>query len=348
MKKYELTPQDLQDIEELLIISQRIKFIYDKLSLLESSLKKYTDEYTKLIDELKIILKKENEIYIRIGDNPVKLSELLFKLFDCDQPNAVDTFNHARDNNLKELIKARIGARLEKTLTDADFSEDEEIDEEIACLDYDAAEALSSDEAGISSIMDMEDVEKQFKYMSSLEDSAEIDVLNTILAILNKYIHDSNYQAIRLFLIRFKYMLSFAFQKVEQDFLENNFEINSDLYWGAKLVVDVHNGDINDLKKSNEGFSEDIIYEQSDNLTRLIFEDLSNITNFGSAVISEIIIRASLLFSTDETLKNFRNFILCELKDSEEDNKIIESVVSRAVNSVDEDKTLPRIVSFKL
>lgn len=348
MAGYKLTNEDIKDIEELLKITQRIKYLYDKLILLECGLRKYTDEYKKVLDELRTALSIENKLYLKIGDNPVKLSELLFKLFDCEQPNAVDTFNYARDNNVQELIKSRIGFRLEKTVTDADFIEDEEVEEELSCLDYDAVEVLSSDEDEISPIMDMEDVEKQFRYMSSLEDYAELDVLNTILAILNKYINDSNYQTIRLFLIRFKYMLSFAFQKIEQDLLENNFEINPDLYWGAKLVVDVHNGNINDLKKSNEGFSEDIIYEQSDNLTRLIFEDLSNITNFGSAVISEIIIRASLLFSTDETIKNFRNFILCELKDSEEDNKIIESVVSRAVNSVDEDKTLPRIVSFKL
>ena len=348
MSKYELTKEDLYDIEKLLIVSRRIKCLYDKLCLLEIKLRKHSEEYIKIINDLKILLEQENNIYDKIGDNPIKLSEILFRLFDCEQPNSVDVLSYARDNFVNELIKARIGFRLEKILTDAKFPEDEEPEEINAFLDIEAIETLCNDDDSLNPIMNIEDVEKQFSYMSSLEDSAEIDVLNTILTILKQYICDNNFVDIRYLLIRFKYMLSFAFRKVEQDFLCSNFEISRDLYWSAKLVVDFHNGNIKDLKMSNEGFSEDIMYEQCDNLTRLIFEDLTNKDNFGSGVISEIIIRASLLFSSNETIKNFKNFILCELKDSETDNKIIEEIINRSVNSVEVDKGLPRILSFKL
>lgn len=332
MTDYELTKEDINNLKKLFIITEKIKLIYDELCNLEIKEKMDSLDYDRLLYELDEVFDEEDELYEKLTDNPLKINEILKKYFKIEVINTVEMLNYARNNSFLELVTSRIGKKLEYILTNTKFNELDEVFEE------DEFEERPN----------MEDVERQFEYMASLEDNCELDILNTILAILNNYILDDDFISIRPILIRFKYLLSFSFELVDQSLLRNKFEIQKDLYWCSKLILDSYGGNPRDLNLILAGFSEDILYEQSDNLTSLIFQDLHDINNYAKAIMSEIIIRACLLFSSSKTILGFKDFIIGELKDSKVDNKMIEVIINRAINNISKDEELPRKLSLKI
>lgn len=347
MEKYDLTNTDYEILKKLFTITGMIREIYLKLSELESTNKKDSFEYKNLVSTLSSLLQIEENIYRRIGKSPKKISDLLFYMLNYTEIGFNDGLNYIYHGLSDYMIKARISMRFERIINSAEFPKNsEDINKEEFCeINFDDVEI---DEETFNSLTKIENVELQFKYMGLLEDEFQKDVINTILKILNEYIFNPHYIGIRFQLIQFKYLIAFTFKPVEVDFFAHDFEINSTLYWTSKMIIDSFNGNPEDLEVLKNSYSGELLYDQSDNLIELFDKDLKVPNNYAQAIISQIIIRASALFSSNADLQSFITFLKSELFDAKECNKELELIINASLEKLEEDRALPNVLSLKL
>jgi len=168
------------------------------------------------------------------------------------------------------------------------------------------------------------------------------------LVILSEYLLNPAYKNIQSLLVKFKYQLSFLFKRIELSFLNNNFEINPTLYWGANIVIDEHNSDQSDLELSKESYAEDLLYEQAENFRELVNADINDLLVYGKAIICQIIIRSGLLFVKDKTIRDYINYIMTEIHSFQDNSGKLDEIIRNSINKFDLDKLLPNILRLKL
>jgi len=203
------------------------------------------------------------------------------------------------------------------------------------------------EEDDIEEIEKIKKAENWFNYMEKLENTAEQDILKTIIKILNEYINSNHYDNIKDKLIKFKYLLSYSFHFLEKDLIEHNFEIESNLYWNANLIIDIYQGNIKELETVYKSFAESLMEREGNNLIDLIFEENLDEDDYVNGIISEIIIRACLLFIDNKSKEIFKEYLLKEVKRTEIENVIVESMIYNSFNYFENDKELAQILSFK-
>lgn len=337
MAEYKLTKEDYKSLEKLAKITQEILGCNNELCNLEIKNKKDTIVYQKLMKLLKELICNEQEIYTELSDNPKKITAMLFYIMDFKDYDISEVLQVINAMPNSGMIKGRIAGRFECLLRTLEFGDEYEFDDE----EY---EEFNFDE--LPEIEDPEELERQFLYSEKLGLETERDILNTILKILKEYLDQEEYISIRNKLIQFKYRLSFLFKTVEEDFLASNFEINPNLFWGASSVVELHNGKNEDFHFVSNGYAEDILYDQEENLMDLKLENLNDIENYSKAVIAQIMIRACLLFVDDGRRDGFKSLFLSDYE-FDNGNPILDGVVNNTFNKFEQDKELPLILSFK-
>ena len=342
MEGYKLTKDDYSILMEISQVAQKVLKINQSLSELEINYQNNSSEYKKLLSKLKTLTDEEKELYSDF-DDPNKISESLSYILD---DNVYDISEVLQLINMMEnsgLIKARIAERLEMLLGTIGFQYTEIDDsEEFEYPDISDEESLEPTE-----IDDPDVIEEHFFYSEKLARETERDILNTALKILNEYLLDEHYVFIRTKLIEFKYRMAFLFEQVESEFLNREFNINPRLYWGAKLIVDMSDGDTEDLEVAKNSYAEEMLYAQMENLMNMKNKELNDLNNYSQAIISEIIIRAALLFVSDEIRDDFKNFFLAEYECEKGVNLFLDNIISNTFSQIDQDKELPWILSLK-
>ena len=180
------------------------------------------------------------------------------------------------------------------------------------------------------------------------------DFVNTVLIILNSYLSDSKYNTINDLLLSFKYSLSFLYEDIEKDFLENDFNINNDLYWESNVVADYYRLDREKLNAIKRGTVFSIFKEKTDNIIEIDINKQSNKQEIFIYTISEILIRASLLLFGDKTvdyLKNQKLQLASNMPHNEELLKNLQNAQNR-IDSIfamyEKDKELISIISLRV
>jgi len=344
MAQYKLTKEDYNNLEKILNIETKLINIYSVLEILEINKQKDSEAYKEALVRLKILLDLEEMVYSKLCGDPRRITEILFYISGYNQINS-NLYLKISDFTSEDFIKARINLRLEYLLSITEFPQSE--DEQIMDISYPERDEEVDCEF-LNALPNPEEIERQYFYGEKLNYETERDILNTILIILNEYLLNPEYQNIYHLLIKFKYQLSFLFIQIEKIFLTNNFEINKTLYWGANMVIDENNSNLDDLELSKESYAEDLLYEQGENVKELLNADINDLRVYGNAIICQIVIRACVLFIKDKTRKDYIDYIMQEIYDNQVVSETMNEIIRKTFNNFDSDKFLPNILRLKL
>lgn len=136
-----------------------------------------------------------------------------------------------------------------------------------------------------------------FDSIKRAKDAVEEDLINTILYLLNEYIINPEYESIRRKLIAYKYNIAFINNSTLINMLENDFKINSPLYWSHLLFY-------SDKTKTQIAFSKEI---GSLELLKAYSELLIEEKNPSLIVLYQSLVRSALLMLPKETFEELKN-----------------------------------------
>lgn len=359
MAKYSLTEKDLIYLEKLIEVSKDIKRIYDKLIILETLGLDFAKEYLDLLKKLKKLLNYEESLYKQVENEFDKIKEMLDYLLEYNPYNIINIINNIRENKEESIIRSRIITRLNYNyMFSALYTENYNFGDEYLDI-YEDFDIGDEDFDMCSSFMEYDDrdfyekgleqleKERNAYYLSYLNLEAESDILRTILKVLDEYLYTGEYFNIRKYLVSFKYLIFYSFNSLEEYFIKNKFEINEELYLSAQGVIDLNNGDEKDLEAINVNVASDLLLKQNNTLTTLIFEDLNEQNNLANAVISQVIIRACLLFTDDELADNFKEILNNTFNDFQINDEKINEIITFALNNREKDKEAAKLVRYK-
>lgn len=354
MANYKLTKEDYENLNKLIKIIKMIKYFEDTLCTLEINFQKDTLEYKNIYGQLKFFVMLENNIYKKLATNPGRISELLFYVMKYEEFHISDVISHIPFITIDNSVKYRLASKFQILLgeiefptIDEDLEETDEAEEIVETEEMEDNEENEMDYSFLSSLPSPEEAEQDFFYTEKLTNESIKDILHTILRILHEYICDEKYKNIREKLILFKYRLAFLYNEIEQEFLVNNFEINQELFWTADTVIDYYDGDEEDLILTRQAYAETMLYAQSENLITILLEGLNEANNYESAIISQIIIRASLLFVSPKMANFYSNYLWSQFKDTKIENETFEEIINSSLNNIEIDKNLPGNIGFK-
>ena len=211
MEKYILKKEDYEDISFLINVSKALGEIYKELYEIENKLGKNSKEYQECLKRLNSFIDIENNIYNGIKNNFNKclviieyLEQSLKNKIDVDKYSII--FDNVYSNELLRII-----IRLKKFM----FESEEKIVSLIEFPDENVKQPIV----------------KAFAYSSRIFSVAKLDTLKCFLAILKK-------DNLNEFYTEMKYKTSYLFPEIEEEFLNNGFEVDNNPYISAQLFTD--------------------------------------------------------------------------------------------------------------
>lgn len=318
MENFNLTKNDQEDITALMNISYSLLDNFIKLRDLEINGGYGSDEYKSIIECLKSTLSLEESFYNRFGNHPLKLQAILNKFVSSKEAWDINKdVQIANSNNKEELVKRRIILRLVDKMC--------RIKRKIPSLDG-----------------------QIFNNAMEISLTVKKDIINSILCILNLYLQDFKFQTINGNLENMKYNFAFLYQFVEEDFLANNFAINPELYWVANFMANIKRTPIQAVEAYRKSYASELLERVLQDALNHDRYSLRNKDDYANAIISQILIRAGLLFSGEEVVnelaKKFQQFM--GINQMMNGDNSAEKLVMEAINLHPSDRSLPKIVTL--
>ena len=332
----ELSTSDKETIE---FITNLARFILKELREMEQLEKSGKD--LSLVDNLKDSIKSdlllEDSLYKKIANKPEVIqnyinfmdnnsdsinfiNELYYINFIDNNPSSISFINElciSKNNKEDELIKWRVITKLLQ----------------LSISNY--IDSLINDNL----VADVNIIK--------IKELLKIDLIYTILVILNEYINNQQYDSIKPSLISLKYNLAFMYDFVLNDFLDNNFSVNTDLYWGTDLYASIKHINPEYLTIFKNTYARLISKEFVENI--ISYTKFSDKDDFKNAIISQIFIRASLLFLNDSIVKEIRESVEKSLYIERKlnNNPFIGELLLETYAKYEQDKSIPKIVLMR-
>jgi len=314
-------------LSELRLKSEKIRVLYTKLFSLEIKNNKNSLEYENLLSQLKDAIEEENNLYNEIGkdyDLTVKLLNSLFKHI----PTYEDYLYIMYEYFDRKIVENRIAYRLQEIIYSSSLPT--EVNDEYVEDDY------------------QDNLEEEQDHLNSIELSLEKDLTNTIMKILNEYINDAKYQSISYELIRFKYLLSFTFNYLEKDLIENNFEISEYLFLITPAIVDIYNEPQTLLNILTDDYTDDLLCELTEYLLNSYDIDVLEHEYYYKLILTQIVLRAVVSFANPISLDNLKNLVESEIKEANINNKELLDIIYNSFNRREFDIEIPYVISLKI
>jgi len=318
MENFNLTKSDHEDITSLMNISYSLLDNFIKLRDLEINGGYDSEEYKSTIECLKSTLSLEESFYNRFGNHPLKLQAILNEFVTPDKAWDINKdVQIANSNNREELVKRRIILRLVDKMC--------RIKRKIPSLDG-----------------------QIFNNAMEISLTVKKDVINSILCILNLYLQDFKFQTINGNLENMKYNFAFLYQFVEEDFLANNFAINPELYWVANFMANLKRTPIQAVDAYRKSYASELLERVLQDALNHDRYSLRNKDDYANAIISQILIRAGLLFSGEEVVNELANKFqqFMGINQMMNGDNSAEKLVMEAINLHSSDRSLPKIVTL--
>ena len=137
------------------------------------------------------------------------------------------------------------------------------------------------------------------------------------------------------------------YEFVEEYLLKNFMEINSTLYIGSKLTLDIQKRGTKELFDLLEDYMDDLISNQIDALIDVLTEEWEENEKEFYIAITKIYLRMSLIFGTK---KDFKGFIKCmkkELELMEVNNNEFDNIIREVLSDEVKDRELPHVLSLR-
>lgn len=331
MRKYQFSTKDFELLKKLLKVTKNIKLVYNDLYNLEVNNKKNSDEYRELVKTLKYHIKKEEEYYSLISDK----IESMYSYMDCLFPNGCNEFEEEIEflkyDKESDILRMRLSNKINELINNYSFEDDF----------YDSEEELNDNEE------ELIDYEKEYQKGVLIENTIKDDIYSSILVILNKYINNDKYSFVVNKLIKFKYNYSYMHKNAEKSMLDNNFEINNDLYIKSILIIEMQGKNINDTYDVLTDYIKDIYEMQLRDLVYLIKDENNIDIKNEQVVLTTMLLRSLCLFMTKREVNNFKSTINLELLLSMLDNTNVIDIIEEMLSERDKDMEIPKVLSLR-
>lgn len=322
-----LTKEELETIKSLIAITESIKESYSQLINLEIAGKKETEEYKKYFERLKISIDLEKSIYEKITTNKC---EMFLQYLQLNENNHTLKEEEAIFDNDINLVISRIMIKLKRKITgDINYVKAAILPKEIENMLSDYRETIKN----------------SMEYAIKIIPVILSDIFNCFLAIIKKSNTIEN--------VKMKFYTSFIIENIENEMLDNNFNISSNPYLLSSFFSNLYG--ISDMVFKRV-LTYQIISYYNNNLNAILFnedKDLADneIRDNISARLS--FIRALLIFLDDEIIMDM-NCQFHEMIDDDKNRFIFdkrEEIIEMILNSykrVKNDRSIPKIISLKL
>jgi len=321
---------DNEDIDELLGLSSSLLYNYKQLQKLEYEDKKDSKEYKRYVKRLSSTKLLEDAIYDRLlkeGKVYRILNALSYGPEAYDLQMIIDETTEFDD---KKLIKRRVTNRLAFMLTQFNNNEKEL---------QNAFRSTFGDELINKTIG-----------MNAINNAILKDFINALLAILNQHICVNQGEYFDIF-TKLKYSISFIYKFVEDDFLENDFNISSVLYITNLAVAKAHNIHMDYVIECTRDTMAPIIdSELIDKLARKIEGNARpQRGEFFDMIISQIIVRAALIFYNNEWVEGLKEEFEKSVQDLNVtiDNNTIMKIIMDIFEHNKKDQELPIVINIR-
>lgn len=323
---YVLTQEDYRDISDLILISNKIKKIYDELYNIEIYKNKDSEEYYNKLCKLKDVIDIENGIYKKIGDNNHKnLTILGYLLKDkIDIKELIEEFLIFSSNPIMSRILNHFIRNIVK---------DKDIIPEFLSIffqDYQIAK---------------NEITNSILSSYEFKDSLNSDLINCLLAIIEK---EKNIE-ITDKLKEVKYLVSYLYPDLESCLVKNNFEIEKNPYVGSIFVGQTNKWPQEIIKKIRIMYGLTYYEDTVNSMLQYCDEDLLDNNIKYKLVISQIFLRTVFIILDSETIMELNDsfHIMVDEGGFEFNQKIIE-MIKKAYKNVKRDKSIPKILSLKM
>ena len=325
MEKYILQKQDYEDISFLINVSKALGEIYKELYEIENKLGKNSKEYQECLKRLNSFIDIENNIYNGIKNSFNKclviieyLEESMKNKIDVDKYSII--FDNVYSNELLRII-----IRLKKIM----FESEEKIVSLIEFPDENVKQPIV----------------KAFAYSSRIFSVAKLDTLKCFLAILKK-------DNLNEFYTEMKYKISYLCPEIEEEFLNNGFEVDNNPYISAQLFTDFLSTDKTLLENVRLTEFSDNLNEQIDEFVKYVNSDLENSKIKNNLILRTYFLRSLIIFIDCDIIEKIKENFQKEIISKCDNSYLVHmkrslNILGDCFNHQKEDIEVPKLLTLK-
>ena len=333
------TKEELTIIEGFIKSSHNIKNIYEKLEQLDINNLKNSQEYIYLINKLKQEINIENNKYKNANlttEQKTKIIELLASNPNSSKKDNIDTIINQQDNDL--ITRRVFNILVNQTVTNIDYTKNN-IPTEL--LEFINAHNLSINDNKIN---------KEINNYTKIQLAISNDINLVFLSILQDNLNLWKYSQYKNNLLKSFYSTLFINKNIEEQLINNNFNIDNNVYISSKLI--------NDLLNSNSTIyniiSSILVEPQLDSHISNLLKIKDTEYNYPSiniySILTECYIRSLLTFLTNERvqyLKKQFHYLIINPTYSK-DNRNSQEIIINCFKNTKQDKSKKGIISLNL
>jgi len=333
---YCLNKDDKEDIKILIGLGQSILETKEKLIILEQEGKKNDKQYKTAIEWLHSTLLLEENVYKRIGSEPEKIKAIIFELTSTPDKDIelVKQIENIIALNQSKIIKNRILNKLNLRSINDNVNEINSLAQII----------------GINKDTNKSTIIKPHSILATNQAIIN-DIVAAIMVILNKEINNpENPKNVQDFLIRIKYYFSHAFEYIQNDLINNNFEVSSDLYITSQALAEFYGIDLNIYKSALIHTAKDIVIPSMSYLNGVANNDFNNRNMLPIIKIYEILMRSGLIFVPEEVSNEISKVMMrnIQIKLTEHRKDTSDHFIIQIVKKSEKDKVNCKSLSLRL
>lgn len=325
MEKYILKKEDYEDISFLINVSKALGEIYKELYEMENKLGKNSKEYQECLKRLNSFIDIENNIYNGIKNSFNKclviieyLEKLMKNKIDVDKYSII--FDNVYSNELLRII-----IRLKKFM----FESEEKIVSLIEFPDENVKQPIV----------------KAFAYSSRIFSVAKLDTLKCFLAILKK-------DNLNEFYTEMKYKISYLFPEIEEELLNNSFEVDNNPYISAQLFTDFLSTDKTLLENVRLTEFSDNLNEQIDEFVKYVNSDLENSKIKNNLILRTYFLRSLIIFIDSDIIEKIKENFQKEIISKCDNSYLFHmkrslNILGDCFNHQKEDIEVPKLLTLK-
>ena len=325
MEKYILKKEDYEDISFLINVSKALGEIYKELYEIENKLGKNSKEYQECLKRLNSFIDIESNIYNGIKNSFNKclviieyLEESMKNKIDVDKYSII--FDNVYSNELLRII-----IRLKKIM----FESEEKIVSLIEFPDKNVKQPIV----------------KAFAYSSRIFSVAKLDTLKCFLAILKK-------DNLNEFYTEMKYKISYLFPEIEEELLNNGFEVDNNPYISAQLFTDFLSTDKTLLENVRLTEFSDNLNEQIDEFVKYVNSDLENSKIKNNLILRTYFLRSLIIFIDCDIIEKIKENFQKEIISKCDNSYLVHmkrslNILGDCFNHQKEDIEVPKLLTLK-
>ena len=343
MNGYVFGNDDFLQIDKLIKVTSSIDSIYRKLYDLEISGKKYTDDYNKLIEELKLAIEIEKKQYKDCNLNYWKCVAWYNYFLNKKVP---ENFVNGIESIMKQDYNYRIIRKIISKL-------DKKIALDCKTLKQSLPLDLEKELKKMGIYNNDNFLSKIINGTSEIIFSLDEDILNAYLTFLEEFKTKNGYKYIQKELINSKYNLSFINNKIENNMISSDFEVSDKLSINSKFYADFMNIDFETYNKLRNSNGEEKVMYQIMELLEIGDMDYSDTSKIYTSVLRQCLIRANLLVMGDDMVSKVNSKFHTHIQSKKylqkhSDDKISRQLIDNCFNNLEKDREKVSIVSFSI